>query len=136
LYWIVLISFCCNFNNRYNPTIQGQTVKPRVLSLRGAQRRNNLHLAIATLTLAMTKVILWFNNGKDGLRVSCRFNLGISPSIYSLPTDTKCHPETRSVDGAKRHQRSEGSREILRFAQNDKLCTNLYGGKICVRQNI
>jgi hypothetical protein len=54
-----------------------------------------------------------------------RFFIGVLPLIYSLPTDTKCHPE-----------RSEGSREILRFAQNDKLCTNLYGGKICVKVNI
>ncbi len=63
------------FWNWFNPAMSDKTlIKPRELSLRGAQRRSNLHCDIATLTLAMTKVILWFKIGKGVLPTSCRFN--------------------------------------------------------------
>jgi hypothetical protein len=55
-----------------------------------------------------------------------RFFIGVMPQLFTLPTDTKCHPETRSVDGAMRHQRSEGS--LVRFFASLRMtnCIQIY----------
>jgi hypothetical protein len=110
------------FYKWYNPAIAVSVFRLALLENTGKERLETLQKYSRFLT----------GQGRPNQYRNRFFDWRIA-QLFTLSTDTKCHPETRSVDGAKRHQRSEGSREILRFAQNDKLCTNLCGGKICVK---